>query len=228
MARTGGDATYTMGRSEGETDRLIEQAHLYEKMTLRMLRDAGVVRGMKVLDVGSGAGDVAFAAAGLVGSEGSVPGVDVNPAILDTARARALQAGHSQVEFIAGDARTLDLPNDFDAVIGRLVLMYLADPAEALKGFVAHLRPGGIVAFQEAEMTLYQAIPNPDTPVVNKLVEWGLEVFKRSGANIGMGLELQRAFVDADLPSPVAHLEAPGRTGPDTRTCSRASPACSR
>ena len=80
-------------------------------------------------------------------------------------------------------------------------------------------------------MTLYQAIPNPDTPVVNKLVEWGLEVFKRSGANIGMGLELQRAFVDADLPSPwliSRPRPAPGRTGPDTRTCSRASPACSR
>ncbi len=213
MARTGGDATYTMGRSEDETDRLIEQAHLYEKMTLRMLRDAGVGRGMKVLDVGSGAGDVAFAAAGLVGSEGSVTGVDVNPDILAIARARAQQAGHAQVEFIAGDARTLDLPNDFDAVIGRLVLMYLAEPAEALKGFIAHLRPGGIVAFQEAEMTLYQAIPNPDTPVVNKLVEWGLEVFKRSGANIGMGLELQRAFVEADLPSPVAHLEAPAPAG---------------
>ena len=176
------DATYTMGRSEGETERLIEQAHLYEKMTLRMLRDAGL-----------GAGDVAFAAAQLVGPEGSVTGMDVNPEVLDTARAE--QAGHAQVDFIAGDARTLDLPDDFDAVIGRLVLMYLGDPAEALRGFAAHVRAGGIVAFQEAEMTLYETIAHPDTPVVNKLVEWGLEVFRRSGANIGMGLELQGAFV---------------------------------
>ena len=68
--------------------------------------------------------------------------------------------------------------------------MYLADPAEALKGFIAHLRPGGIVAFQEAEMTLYETIAHPDTPVVNQLVDWGLEVLRRSGANIGMGLEL--------------------------------------
>ena len=43
MATAERDATYTMGRSEGETERLIEQAHLYEKMTLRMLGDAGVV-----------------------------------------------------------------------------------------------------------------------------------------------------------------------------------------
>ena len=45
---------------------------------------------------------------------------------------------------------------------------------------------------------------NPDTPLDNKLVEWGLEVFKRSWANIGMGLELQRAFVEVGLPSPQA------------------------
>ena len=93
--------------------------------------------------------------------------------------------------------------------------MYLADPGPALKQLVTHLRPGGIVAFQEAELTLYQAVRSPDTPLVNQLVEWGLEVFRRSGANIGMGLELQRVFAEAGLPAPVAHLEAPAGAGPD-------------
>ena len=215
MTESKTDATYTMGRSAGETERLIEQAHLYERVTLRMLRNAGVEPGMRVLDVGSGAGDVAMAAAQLVGPEGAVVGVDLNPDILETARARAQQAGHDNIEFIAGDACELELPRDFDAVVGRLVLMYLADPGAALKRFVTHLRPRGIVAFQEAELTLYQAVPNPDTPLVSQLVEWGLEVFRRSGANIGMGLELQRVFTEAGLPAPVAHLEAPAGAGPD-------------
>ena len=170
---------------------------------------------MKVLDIGSGAGDVAIAAAQLVGPDGTVVGVDINPDILETARARAQQAGHANIEFLAGDARELELPHDFDAVAGRLVLMYLADPGPALKQLVTHLRPGGIVAFQEAELTLYQAVRSPDTPLVNQLVEWGLEVFRRSGANIGMGLELQRVFAEAGLPAPVAHLEAPAGAGPD-------------
>ena len=215
MTESKTDATYTMGRSAGETERLIEQAHLYERVTLRMLRNAGVEPGMKVLDVGSGAGDVAMAAAQLVGPEGAVVGVDLNPEILETARARAQQAGHANIEFMAGDARELELPRDFDALVGRLVLMYLADPGVALKQFVTQLRPGGIVAFQEAELALYQAVPSPDTPVVNQLVEWGLEVFRRSGANVGMGLELQRVFAEAGLPAPVAHLEAPAGAGPD-------------
>ena len=215
MTESKADATYTMGRSAGETERLIEQAHLYERLTLRMLRNAGVEPGMKVLDIGSGAGDVAMAAAQLVGPEGAVVGVDMNPEILEIARARAQQAGHANIEFLAGDALELELPRDFDAVVGRLVLMYIADPVAALKQFVTHLRSGGIVAFQEAELTLYRAVHSRDTPVVNQLVEWGLEVFQRSGANIGMGLELQRVFTEAGLPTPVAHLEAPAGAGPD-------------
>ena len=206
---------YTMGRSAAETERLIEQSHLYERVTLRMLRNAGVDTGMKVLDIGSGAGDVAMAAAQLVGPEGSVVGVDLNPEILDTARTRVRQAGHHNITFIAGDAREVDLPNDFDALIGRLVLMYLPDPAAALRQLVIHLRPRGIVAFQEAELLLYQSVRTPATPFMNQLVEWGLEVFRRSGANVGMGLELYGVFVAAGLPAPVSHLEAPAGGGPD-------------
>ena len=209
------DTAYTMGRSAAETERLIEQSHLYERVTLRMLRNAGVDTGMKVLDIGSGAGDVAMAAAQLVGPQGSVVGVDMNAAILETARARVRQAGHHNITFIAGDAREVELANDFDALVGRLVLMYLPDPGAALRQLVTHLRPRGIVAFQEAELVLYQSVRTPETPFVNQLVEWGLEVFQRSGANVGMGLELYHAFVEAGLPAPVSHLEAPAGGGPE-------------
>ena len=68
---------------------------------------------MKVLDLGSGAGDVALLAARLVGSEGEVVGIDTNPPILETARARAHDAGCSNVSFAAGDIRELSLPHDF-------------------------------------------------------------------------------------------------------------------
>ena len=48
---------------------------------------------MKVLDVGSGAGDVALTLAEFVGPDGTVIGVDVNPDILKIAQARADAAG---------------------------------------------------------------------------------------------------------------------------------------
>jgi ubiquinone/menaquinone biosynthesis C-methylase UbiE len=209
------DRTYTMGRSAEETERLIQQSGLYEDITRRFLTEAGLFPGMKVLDIGSGAGDVAFAAAELVGSEGQVVGVDMNEEILETARARAQDAGYANVQFLAGDAQTLDLANDFDALIGRLVLIYLPDPAATLKQLATHLRPGGIVAFQEVDFTTYSSIARPETPMMNQLAEWGVEVFRRSGANVGMGLDLYSTFVDAGLPEPSLQYTAPVG-GPET------------
>ena len=215
MSSSNSDRAYTMGRSKEETERLIQQSGLYEDITRRLLADAGLFTGMKVLDIGSGAGDVAFAAAELVGSEGEVLGVDMNPEILETARARAEAAGLANVQFVAGDAQTLDLPNDFDALIGRLVLMYLPDPVDTLKQLATRLRPGGIVAFQEVEFSTYSSIARPETPMMNQLAEWGVEVFRRSGANVGMGLDLYSTFVDAGLPEPSLQYSAPVG-GPET------------
>ena len=203
------DAEYTMGRSKGETERLIKQSQLYEDVTRRFFLRSGIAKGMKVLDVGSGAGDVVLTLAEFVGPDGTVIGVDVNPDILKTAQARADAAGFSNIEFIAGDTRTLGLPDDFDAVVGRLVLMYMADPAETLRHLATHLRPGGIVAFQEVDFTPYIAAVHPDTPLANKLIEWGRTVFERSGAHLEMGMDLYKAFVEAGLPEPTLHFEAP-------------------
>ncbi len=209
MSNQNRDAEYTMGRSESETDRLIEQSVLYDDVTRRFLLRSGITKGMKVLDVGSGAGDVALTLAEFVGSEGKVVGVDLNADILETARTRADAAGLKNIEFIAGDTRTLELPTDFDAVVGRLVLMYMADPAETLQHLATHLRPGGIVAFQEVDFSPYTVAIHPDTPLINNLVDWGRTVFERSGAHVEMGMELYKAYVDAGLPEPALHFEAP-------------------
>ncbi len=203
------DAEYTMGRSSEETERLIRQSQLYDDVTRRFFLRSGIGEGMKVLDVGSGAGDVALTLAELIGPEGQVVGVDVNADILKTAHSRADTSDFSNIEFIAGDARTLELPDDFDAVVGRLVLMYMADPAAALRHLATRLRPGGIVAFQEVEFTPYLAALHSDTPLVNQLIQWAREVFESSGAHLEMGMGLYKAFVDAGLPEPTLHFEAP-------------------
>jgi SAM-dependent methyltransferase len=157
----GREAYYVLGRSAEEVERLQSQAAFIRPFTDRLFRDAGIARGMKVLDLGSGAGDVALLAARLVGQEGAVLGIDTNPAILDVARARA--AHHRNVSFEAGDIRTLSLARDFDAVVGRYVLMFNSDPAHTMREIVDHLRPGGIAAFQEPDFTQgpYAAPPLP-------------------------------------------------------------------
>ena len=203
------DATYTLGRTSHETTRLIEQSRIYGESTTRLCKRAGIAEGMWVLEIGSGAGDVALTLADLVGPTGKVIGVDVNAAILDSARQRATDASMRNVEFVAGDARTFEFPDKFDAIVGRFVLMYMADPREAFTRLITHLKPGGIAAFQEPEYTLYPSLLHPDTPLVNQLIEWILDVFEHSCAHLDMGIGLYRAFVDAGLPPPAMHLESP-------------------
>ena len=52
-------------------------------------------------------------------------------------------------------------------------------------------------------------LAHPDTPLLNNLIKWGISAFERSGAHIGMGMDLYRTFVDAGLPEPTLHFEAP-------------------
>jgi len=72
-----------------------------------VLRAAGVRSGLRVLDLGSGAGDVALLAARLVGSDGEVVGVERDPEAVAGATARIEKAGVSNVRFVQGDVQTL-------------------------------------------------------------------------------------------------------------------------
>ena len=84
------DPAYPPVRSREEYDRLGRQAAFLGGTTERLFHAAGLVPGMRVLDVGSGAGDVALLVADLVGPGGEVVGVDVDGAALEgRARARA-------------------------------------------------------------------------------------------------------------------------------------------
>jgi tRNA A58 N-methylase Trm61 len=70
---------YVLGHSARELERLRRQAQLVNPITRQYLIEAGIAPGMRVLDIGSGAGDVAFLAAELVGLSGQVVGVDRSP-----------------------------------------------------------------------------------------------------------------------------------------------------
>lgn len=134
---------YTLGRAPEETERLIKRAQIIAPSTRRLFEEAGMVAGMKVLDVGGGAGDVALLAAELVGPTGAVVGVDTNPAVLATAHERVRAQGLGNVTFREGDVESVALDDDFDAVVGRYVLIWVRDPGQVLRAAVRHLRPGG-------------------------------------------------------------------------------------
>ena len=58
---------YALGNTDAEHERLIRQAARLAQSTDRFFRDAGIGVGQRILDIGSGVGDVAMLAARLVG-----------------------------------------------------------------------------------------------------------------------------------------------------------------
>lgn len=114
-------------------------------VTARLLELAGVAAGHSVLDVGSGIGQPALAAARAVAPGGRVVGVDLSPLMIAAARAAA--DGVENVEFVLGDVETAALPaHSFDVALSRWGLMFAADRVELLRAVARLLKPGGVLA----------------------------------------------------------------------------------
>ena len=209
------DPTYALGRSDDEHARLAEQADFLRPLTERLFKKAGITSGMKVLDVGSGVGDVAFLLAELVGPDGKVIGVDMDGAALEKARKRAEHLKLQNVEFIHGDIRTTEMPGPIDAAVGRLVLPYFADPVGALARIAAQVRSKGIVAFQEMELNEAAEEAARGDSLVGKVAVAICRTFAAAGVHVNTASELLHTYMEAGLGKPDLLGEFGGGGGPD-------------
>jgi SAM-dependent methyltransferase len=193
-------ATYVLGHEEQELARLEFQAGMLAPATRTILRLAGIEPGMRVLDIGTGAGDVAFAVAELVGPSGSVVGVDQSVRALRFAAMRAEQRGTANVTFIHDDLHAVRIEEEFDALVGRLILMHTTDPVELLRKFAARVRPGGVVAMMDYDIRASGTLPRTDE--VDRVVYWIVEAFVRSGFDPSTGPRLGSLLRAAGLAEP--------------------------
>ena len=196
---------YPLGHSENELKRLSDQGRAFAPFTRQLLEQAGIASGMRVLDVGSGAGDSAFLAADLVGLIGEVIGADHAPAAVAWANTRAKGQGLNNVSFVEGDPTILKFDQQFDAIIGRTVLMYYPDPVVAIQRLTRHLRPGGLMVFQEFYTDIFSSMPG--APTFERAADWIKKTLSATGARIQLGLELYPVFVAAGLLPPQLRLD---------------------
>jgi ubiquinone/menaquinone biosynthesis C-methylase UbiE len=109
-----------------------------------LLTAAGVAPGQRILDVATGTGEAALAAAPCVAPSGRVLGADIALPMLEVARAKI--AGRP-ITLVAMDGQALACRDkSFDAVICQLGLMHLPDVVRGVEEFRRVLRPGGRVA----------------------------------------------------------------------------------
>ena len=197
---------YALGSTDAEHERLMVQARFIRPWTERFLRAGGLVPGMSVLDLGSGIGDVTMLAAGIVGPEGHVTGIDRDEVITGKARQRIRNESMAHIaSFEVADLADYEPDELLDAVIGRFVLLYQKDPAAILRRYARFVRPGGVLIFHDLDFT--RTDPSwPACPQWDDCYRLIGEAFRATGALPDLGRRFSHLFRTAGLPAPVVEI----------------------
>jgi SAM-dependent methyltransferase len=190
---------YELGHSDWELERLKRQATLLDPITRVFYREAGIAEGMRVLDIGCGAGCAALVLAGLVGESGAVIGIDRAPAAVASAVERVRKLGKRNISFCVAEVGEIE-NESFDAVAGRYVLLFNPERAEMVKVARRLTRSGGVIVFHEPDFSHIKGHPsNPPAPLYDRAMGLIVETLSGCGSNPYMALGLYRAFTKAGL-----------------------------
>ncbi|PYV67093.1 MAG: hypothetical protein DMG96_40395 [Acidobacteria bacterium] len=110
------------------------------------------------------------------------------------------------MKFLEGDPAVLEFDRQFDAVVGRLVLMYYPDPVDTIRKLARHVRRGGLIIFQEFDMENARSFPT--APTFDRAVGWMKQTLSATNTRIQLGLELYSVFLAAGLPGPKLRMDA--------------------
>lgn len=199
MTATTSLGAYPLERTPEEFRRLRIQAESLAPESAILLDRIGVGAGWKCLDLACGAGGITDLLSARVGPTGRVLGLDVDLATLAAARAWAKEKGLTNVEFIQGDATDTKLPREsFDLVHIRYLFTTLGWRKGLLHEAYALVRPGGLLAVQEADADALRCYPPNEA--WDRLKRVLLTVFERAGADTFAGRrtfqELRRVGLD--------------------------------
>lgn len=179
---------YVIRGGDDGYQRLLALGELHREGTLALLRACGVGAGMRCLDVGCGAGSVAFDLAELVGDTGHVVGVDLDEVKLGHAREAAAERGLANVEFRHGDVTSLDDEGGFDLVYARFLLQHVPDPEAVLRRMWAAVGPGGVVLVEDTDFAGHRC--HPPSPAFDFYVDTYTAAVARRGGDAMIGRRL--------------------------------------
>jgi ubiquinone/menaquinone biosynthesis C-methylase UbiE len=177
-------------------DRLMLLNDIFGPGTEEVLQVAGLAQGIRVAEIGCGAGHTALWIARFVGSSGSVNAVDLSPEQLLMAEQNARAAGLTNISFHEAGAYQPGLPRDsFDLVFSRFLMCHLTEPVKALGEMRRMLKPGGILVCEDHDDG--GIFTEPPTNTYKRLVEISEAVNRAHGLNTYIGLKLPRMVSEA-------------------------------
>ena len=124
---------YVLGHSDFEIERLQIHAAVLANITRRLIVECNIQSGMRVLDIGCGAGDVSMLLAEAVGPSGLVVAIDREARAVETTRSRAEIAGHCNIEALVATDDDIPVSRPFDAALSRYVLPHQRDPVAMIR-----------------------------------------------------------------------------------------------
>lgn len=227
----GDDYVLKTGDSGAERLRLLDK--VYGASTRRVLLEAGLKPGMRVLDMACGVGTVTCWIAAQVGESGAVTAADVSPDQLKVAQATWEACdGLPPVEFIEASVYDTGLPAEsFDLVHTRLLLCHLNRPGDAIREFYRLLKPGGV--FVCSDLYLSGTLSVPATSAWTRSIEIGHALGKAIEVDYDSGLQLPVRMLEAGFKKPEVSFDTPVyMRGPEKRlwelTFAEAGPAMER
>jgi SAM-dependent methyltransferase len=190
---------YALGHAPIEISRLADQATILRPITMRLLKNAGIRPGMRILDIGCGAGDVAMLAAELIGGTGAILGIDRSEAAIEAARARITSTAN--IAFEVASPELLPGGERFDMVVGRYVLIFQDDPASLLRMAARLAKPSGTVAFHEIDDADDFAAIQP-VASWTQANHWVTSAFRRLFPSFDVPGRMVECFFQAGLAAP--------------------------
>jgi ubiquinone/menaquinone biosynthesis C-methylase UbiE len=175
---------------------VLKMDNLRNEFFRRLLIDSGIGKGMRILDVGCGTGNLSIMASELMGDTGEVIGFDISPEALAKARKAVAEKSLSTAAFVQSDIA--ELPDNFgvfDMIIGRRVLMYQSDVSKAIGSLLPFLAKNGKMVFQESDCRA-ASFSSPALPLHTKALNWIWDTVAKEGGNIHIGTQLYSEIND--------------------------------
>lgn len=188
---------YIISGGAAGKDRLNTLSNVLRPYTQYLLEMAGPLTSKKVLDLGSGGGNVAMMIGGMVGNKGSVTAIDFDESIVALAKKQAEKDGIKNVQFQAESAYDITYSNEFDLVYSRFLLSHLQQPMDVLHKMVDAVKPGARIIVEDVDFTGHFSYPA--STAFEQYVTLYSKAARQNGQNPKIGQQLFKMFCDAGI-----------------------------
>ncbi|HYK93526.1 MAG TPA: class I SAM-dependent methyltransferase [Thermoplasmata archaeon] len=203
------ESRYALRGGQWGYDRLLVLSRERWPDTERLLHQAGVATGNRCVDLGCGGGEVTMEIANMVGTSGSVLGIDRDEVKLDLARKAAAGRYLRNVEFRQGSVQQWNEVESYDLVYSRFLLQHLPGPVDVIKRMWQSVRRGGVLVIEDADHDAWAV--DPPNPGFDFFYRNLREVLHHAGGDSTIGRKLYRYFLEAGIANPHVKLVAPLR-----------------